>query len=77
MALRPSRLCLLRAPRRHHRRARNQGLGGSAAVGGSTIDAFGIFCYANDTVRGGDLAPLFRYQPGDKLPAMFEETPRR
>jgi hypothetical protein len=43
---------------------------------GSAIDEFGIFYYADGTVRGADLAPLFRYQPGDKLPAMFEE-PRR
>jgi hypothetical protein len=43
---------------------------------GSAIDAFGIFYYANGTVRGGDLAPLFRYQPNGKLPAMFE-GPRR
>jgi hypothetical protein len=43
---------------------------------GSAIDAFGIFYYANDTVRGADLAPLFRYQPGTRLPAVFEE-PRR
>jgi hypothetical protein len=42
----------------------------------SAIDAFGIFYYANDTVRGADLAPLFRYQPGTRLPAVFEE-PRR
>jgi hypothetical protein len=44
---------------------------------GSAIDEFGIFYYTNGTVRGADLAPLFRYQPGDKLPAMFEEPPRR
>jgi len=43
---------------------------------GSAIDAFGIFYYANDAVRGADLAPLFRYQPNGKLPAMFE-APRR
>jgi len=43
---------------------------------GSAIDEFGIFYYANDAVRGADLAPLFAYQPGDKLPAVFEE-PRR
>ena len=44
---------------------------------GSAIDAFGIFYYADDAIRGTDLAPLFRYQPGGKLPAMFEETRRR
>jgi hypothetical protein len=43
---------------------------------GSAIDEFGIFYYATGAVRGADLAPLFRYQPGDKLPAMFEK-PRR
>ena len=43
---------------------------------GSAIDEFGIFYYANDAVRGADLAPLLAYQPGDKLPAVFEE-PRR
>jgi len=43
---------------------------------GSAIDAFGIFYYANGAVRGADLAPLFRYQPNGKLPAMFE-APRR
>ena len=42
----------------------------------SAIDAFGIFYYANGTVRGADLAPLFRYQPNGKLPAMFA-APRR
>jgi len=40
---------------------------------GSAIDEFGIFYYANDVVRGADLAPLFAYQPGGKLPAVFEE----
>ena len=43
---------------------------------GSAIDAFGIFYYASGAVRGADLAPLFRYQPNGKLPAMFE-APRR
>ena len=43
---------------------------------GSAIDEFGIFYYANDAVRGADLAPILRYQPGDRLPAMFEEPPR-
>src|SRR5262245_657452 len=40
---------------------------------GSAIDEFGIMYYAAGTVRGADLAPLFRYQPGDKLPAIFAE----
>jgi hypothetical protein len=39
---------------------------------GSAIDEFGIFYYASGTVRGADLAPLFRYQPNGKLPAMFD-----
>jgi hypothetical protein len=43
---------------------------------GSAIDEFGIFYYANDAVRGADLAPLFAYQPGGKLPAVFAK-PRR
>jgi hypothetical protein len=43
---------------------------------GSAIDEFGIFYYANDAVCGADLAPLFAYQPGGKLPAVFAE-PRR
>ena len=43
---------------------------------GSAIDEFGIMYYAAGTVRGADLAPLFRYQPGDHLPAIFAE-PRR
>lgn len=56
-------------------------VGCSSAVGtespgtstdGSAIDEFGIWYYANDTVRGADLAPLFRYQPGPEgLPALF------
>jgi hypothetical protein len=44
---------------------------------GSAIDESGIYYYANGAVRGTDLAPLFRYQPGNKLPAMFQEPPRR
>jgi hypothetical protein len=40
---------------------------------GSAIDEFGIFYYANDVVRGADLAPFFAYQPGGKLPAVFEK----
>jgi len=43
---------------------------------GSAIDEFGIYYYATGAVRGADLAPLFRYQPNGKLPAMFE-APRR
>ena len=30
---------------------------------GSAIDEFGIWYYANGTVRGADLAPILRYQP--------------
>jgi hypothetical protein len=44
---------------------------------GSAIDEFGIFYYATGAVRGADLAPILRYQPGDKLPAMDEEQRRR
>jgi hypothetical protein len=47
-----------------------------ALADGSPIDEFGIMYYAAGTVRGVGLPPLFRYQPGDKLPAMFAE-PRR
>jgi hypothetical protein len=43
---------------------------------GSAIDEFGIFYYATGAVRGADLAPILRYQPGDRLPAMFEEQRR-
>ena len=40
---------------------------------GSAIDEFGIWYYANDIVRGVDLAPPLRYQPGDEgLPAIYE-----
>jgi putative hemolysin len=42
---------------------------------GSAIDEFGIFYYATGAVRGADLAPILRYQPNGKLPAMF--TPVR
>jgi len=38
---------------------------------GSSIDEFGLWYHANGTVRGADLAPLFAYQPGDKLPAVY------
>jgi len=39
---------------------------------GSAIDEFGLWYHANGVVRGADLAPLFAYQPGDKLPAVFQ-----
>ena len=42
----------------------------------SAIDEFGIWYYANGTVRGVDLAPILRYQPNGQLPAVFE-SPRR
>jgi putative hemolysin len=38
----------------------------------SAIDAFGILYYSQGTVRGADLAGKLRYQPGNKLPAIFE-----
>jgi hypothetical protein len=44
---------------------------------GSAIDEFGIFYYATGAVRGADLAPILRYQPGDELPAMYEEQRQR
>jgi len=38
----------------------------------SAIDAWGIFYYANGTVRGADLATKMRYHPGTQgLPAVF------
>lgn len=37
----------------------------------SAIDEFGIFYYATGAVRGADLAPILRYQPGNRLPAIF------
>ena len=40
---------------------------------GSAIDEFGIFYYATGAIRGADLAAILRYQPGDRLPAMFEQ----
>lgn len=40
----------------------------------SAIDEFGIWYYANDIVRGADLAPLLRYQPTGPLPAVFERV---
>ena len=39
---------------------------------GSAIDEFGLFYHSDGTVRGADLAPLFRYQPGDALPAIYD-----
>jgi putative hemolysin len=38
---------------------------------GSAIDEWGITYYAQGTVRGADLATKMRYQPGDRLPAVF------
>lgn len=38
----------------------------------SAIDEFGIWYYANGTVRGADLAPILRYQPNGQLPAVFD-----
>jgi len=43
----------------------------------SAIDAFGIWYHATGAIRGADLAPLFRYQPGDELPAIFPSGPGR
>ena len=37
----------------------------------SAIDAFGILYYSQGTVRGADLATKMRYQPGNRLPAIF------
>jgi hypothetical protein len=39
----------------------------------SAIDAFGIFYYANGTVRGADLATKMRYQPGKDLPPIYPQ----
>jgi hypothetical protein len=39
---------------------------------GSAIDAFGLWYHANEIIRGTDLEPLFAYQPGDRLPAVYE-----
>jgi putative hemolysin len=44
---------------------------------GSAIDAFGLWYHANGVIRGADLAPLFAYQPGDRLPALYEPAGRR
>jgi putative hemolysin len=38
---------------------------------GSAIDEFGLWYHANGVIRGADLAPLFAYQPGARLPAIF------
>jgi hypothetical protein len=39
---------------------------------GSAIDEWGITYYAEGTVRGADLAPIFRYQPKPgELPAVY------
>lgn len=43
---------------------------------GSSIDAFGLWYHANGAIRGADLAPLFAYQPGDRLPAVYQSTGR-
>ena len=43
---------------------------------GSAIDEFGIFYYGTGAIRGADLAPLFRYQPGEQFPGMFERVRR-
>jgi hypothetical protein len=42
----------------------------------SAIDEFGILYYATGVVRGADLAEKMRYDPGDRLPAMFERSLR-
>lgn len=39
---------------------------------GSAIDEFGLWYHANGIVRGADLNPLFAYQPGDRLPAVYQ-----
>jgi putative hemolysin len=38
---------------------------------GSMIDEWGITYYAEDAIRGIDLAPILGYQPGDQLPPIF------
>lgn len=43
---------------------------------GSSIDAFGLWYHANGAIRGADLAPLFAYQPGDRLPAVYDSGRR-
>jgi hypothetical protein len=37
----------------------------------SAIDEFGLFYHQNGSIRGADLATKMRYQPGNKLPAIF------
>ena len=42
---------------------------------GSAIDQFGIWYYANGTVRGADLATKFRYRSGPEgLPALYDRV---
>jgi hypothetical protein len=38
----------------------------------SAIDTFGLWYHANGSIRGRDLSEVMRYQPGRRLPAMFE-----
>jgi hypothetical protein len=35
---------------------------------------FGIWYHGAGTIRGADLATKLRYQPGDELPAMFDQV---
>ena len=43
----------------------------------SLLAVFGIWYYANDIIRGADLAPLVRYQPGPEgLPAIYQRSRR-
>jgi putative hemolysin len=39
---------------------------------GSAIDVFGLLYHATGTIRGADLAPLFRYQPHGRIPAVWD-----
>lgn len=39
----------------------------------SAIDEFGLWYHSNGDIRGIDLAPILRYQPGRRTPAMFED----
>jgi hypothetical protein len=39
---------------------------------GSAIDEWGITYYANGTVRGADLAPLFGWAGPDRRPRIYE-----
>jgi hypothetical protein len=43
---------------------------------GSAIDEFGLFYHSDGTIRGADLAPLFAYQPGEQLPAIYDAARR-